>query len=208
MPRHKPESWEVSDLTIWLIAEGLKKCVYKKRLFKMQWDTAYSRKKNTRQQPRQKFGYSAQKGAEFKTCLPFLGPKANQRQETTVCACVRGIELHQLSEGRVISRALLKNWSTEPSNYSIAFCRIEFRDVWQASASTALTGLCYPQNQDLLSHQPAPGALLCTTSVYRNIFAGTIPERIGSSTYHSTVMMNKTRGGSLFNWCRHKWIVI
>lgn len=47
MPRHKPESWEVSDLTIWLIAEGLKKCVYKKRLFKMQWDTAYSRKKKT-----------------------------------------------------------------------------------------------------------------------------------------------------------------
>lgn len=44
MPRHKPESWEVSDLTVWLIAKGLKKCVYK-TTFKMQWDTAYSRKK-------------------------------------------------------------------------------------------------------------------------------------------------------------------
>lgn len=155
MPQHKPDSWEVSDLTVWLIAKGLKKCVYK-TTFKMQWATAYSRKKNKWQQPRQKFGYSAQKGAEFKTWLPFLGPKANQRQETNVCACVRkrGIELQRLSEGTVISRALAKNWSAELLNYSITFCRAAFRDVWQPSASAALR-VCVISPEPGLTEPPA-----------------------------------------------------
>lgn len=51
------------------------------------------------------------KDQSLKTWLLFPGPRANQHQETAVCAYVRKrvIKLHWLSEGTVISRALVKN---------------------------------------------------------------------------------------------------
>ena len=127
-----------------------------------------------------------------------------------MCACVRkrGIELQRLSEGTVISRALAKtevlSSSIIPSLSVVLHSGMSGSPLQAQHYGSVLS----PRNQGSLSHQPAPRALLCTTSVYKNIFAGTVPERIGSSTYHNTAMMNKTRRGPLFNLPRRKRIVI
>lgn len=78
----------------------------------MQWDIGRNQKKNSSDSNQDRsLAILDKKDQSLKTWLPFPGRKANQRQETAVCACVRkrGIKLHWLSEGTVISRALVKN---------------------------------------------------------------------------------------------------
>lgn len=91
------------------------------------------------QQPRQNFGYSEEKEPEFKNLTPF---GTSQSQPASRDSCVRkmGIEQHWPSQGTVISRALVKNWSDELFSYSITFYQVAFRDSWHLSApSTAIS---------------------------------------------------------------------
>lgn len=56
----------------------------------MQWDTVYSwkKKKIKWQQLRQKFGYSGQKGPEFKNLAPFSGTQSQPASRDS-CVCLR-----------------------------------------------------------------------------------------------------------------------
>lgn len=115
-----------------------------------------------------------------------------------------GIKLHRLSEGTVISRALVKNQSAELFNYSITLCHTAFRDAWRLRAERRGKGCVIPGTRarpDAVQLQELYFALLLVTE--RHLLA---PHLRGLAPLRCTptVVMNKTIGGWLFNLFRNK----